>query len=158
MFLNEIQNKRSTMVESQEIIDIQKKIKEDKIKKNLEEQRRIISVMAGVEPTRKPMLSENMLISTTSSKNTKYSRKNLNEIGSSKSNMFQAISNAQQKINEKKMLSENNNIRTEANQEEYTFKNGYFEGSGNRYQDKKRDDILEKYGKIMTIEEKKKMK
>ena len=97
MFLNEIQSKRSTMVESQEIIDIQKKIKEDKIKKNLEEQRRIISVMAGVEPTRKPMLSENMLISTTSSKNTKYSRKNLNEIGSSKSNMFQAISNAQQK-------------------------------------------------------------
>ena len=127
MFLNEIQNKRSSMVESQEIIDIQKKIKEDKIKKNLEEQRRIISVMAGVEPTRKPMITENMLISTTSSKNTRYSRKNLNEIGSSKSNMFQAISNAQQKINEKKMLSENNNIRTEANQEEYTFKNSYFD-------------------------------
>ena len=75
MFLNEIQNKRTSMVESQEINDIQKKIKEDKIKKNLEEQRRIISVMAGVEPTRKPMLSENMLISTTSSKNTKYSKK-----------------------------------------------------------------------------------
>ena len=158
MFLNEIQNKRSTMVESQEIIDIQKKIKEDKIKKNLEEQRRIISVMAGVEPTRKPMLSENMLISTTSSKNTKYSRKNLNEIGSSKSNMFQAISNAQQKINEKKMLSENNNIRTEANQEEYFFKNSYFDGGSNKFKKKTTDDILEKYGKILTVEEKKKMK
>ena len=131
MFLNEIQNKRTSMVESQEINDIQKKIKEDKIKKNLEEQRRIISVMAGVEPTRKPMLSENMLISTTSSKNTKYSKKNLNEIGSSKSNnisnMYQAINNAQQKIKEKKMLNEN--FRTEANKEEYTFKNSYFDGS-----------------------------
>ena len=158
MFLNEIQNKRSSMVESQEIIDIQKKIKEDKIKKNLEEQRRIISVMAGVEPTRKPMITENMLISTTSSKNTRYSRKNLNEIGSSKSNMFQAISNAQQKINEKKMLSENNNIRTEANQEEYSFKNSYFDGSSNKFKKKTTDDILEKYGKIMTVEEKKKMK
>ena len=158
MFLNEIQNRRSSMIMSKEIIDVQKKMKEDKIKKNLEEQRRIISVMAGVEPTRKPTINENILISTTSSKNTRYSRKNLNEIGSSKSNMFQAISNAQQNIKEKKMMSENINIRTEANQEEYTFKNGYFEGSGNRYQDKKRDDILEKYGKIMTIEEKKKMR
>ena len=158
MFLNEIQNKRSTMVESQEIIDIQKKLKEDKIKKNLEEQRRIISVMAGIEPTRKPMLSDNMLISTTSSKGTRYSRKNLNEIGSSKSNMFQAISNAQQKINEKKMLNENVNIRTEANKEEYIFKNSYFDGSSNKYKDKKGDDIFEKYGKIMSFEEKKKMK
>ena len=161
MFLNEIQNKRTSMVESQEINDIQKKIKEDKIKKNLEEQRRIISVMAGVEPTRKPMLSENMLISTTSSKNTKYSKKNLNEIGSSKSNnisnMYQAINNAQQKIKEKKMLNEN--FRTEANKEEYTFKNSYFDGSkSSKSQLKKGDDIFEKYGKIMTVEEKKRMK
>ena len=161
MFLNEIQNKRTSMVESQEINDIQKEIKEDKIKKNLEEQRRIISVMAGVEPTRKPMLSENMLISTTSSKNTKYSKKNLNEIGSSKSNnisnMYQAINNAQQKIKEKKMLNEN--FRTEANKEEYTFKNSYFDGSkSSKSQIKKGDDIFEKYGKIMTVEEKKRMK
>ena len=159
MFLNEIQNKRSSLVESQEIIDIQKKMKEDKIKKNLEEQRRIISVMAGVEPTRKPMLSENMLISTTTSKGTKYSKKNLNEIGSSKSNisnMYQAISNAQQKFNEKKM--QNENFRTEANKEEYVFKNSYFDGSNSsKTQLKKGDDIFEKYGKIMTVEERKRL-
>ena len=81
---------------------------------------------------------------------------NIGEISGGKSNMFQAINNAQQKINEKKLL--NDNIRTEANQEEYVFKNSFFEGSNNRYQEKKRDDILEKYGKIMTVEEKKKMK
>ena len=160
MFLNEIQNKRkiTMMIESQETNDIQKKLKEDKIKKNLDEQRRIVNVMTGIEPTRKSTLAENMLISTTSSKGTKYSRKNLNEIGTSKSNMFQAISNAQQKINEKKMLNENINLRTEANQEEYFFKNSYFEGSSNKYKDKKGDDIFEKYGKIMTVEEKKKIK
>ena len=160
MFLNEIQNKRNSMVENQEISDIQKKIKEDKIKKNLAEQRRIISVMAGVEPTRKPMITENMLISTTSSKGTKYSRKNLNEVGTMKSNMYQAISNAQQKINEKKMEKESNNfvLRTETNQGAYYFKKSTPEGSINKYKEKKRDDILEKYGKIMTVEEKKKMK
>ena len=71
--------------------------------------------------------------------------------------MFQAINNAQQKINEKKLLYENSNVRTEANQEEYYFKNGLFDGSDgdkNRFQEKRRDDIFEKYGKIMTIEEK----
>jgi len=162
MFLNEIQVRRNSVMESKEIIDTQKKIKEDKIKKNLAEHRRIISVMSGIEsPVRKPKFTENMLVSTTSSKGTKFSKKNtlsqnINEIGSGKSNMFQAINNAQQKINEKKLL--NDNIRTEANQEEYVFKNSFFEGSNNRYQEKKRDDILEKYGKIMTVEEKKKMK
>ena len=118
--------------------------------------------MSGIEsPVRKPKITENMLISTTSSKGTKFSKKNtlsqnINEIGSGKSNMYQAINNAQQKFNEKKLLNEN--IRTEANQEEYFFKNSFFEGSNNRYQEKKRDDILEKYGKIMTVEEKKKRK
>ena len=85
----------------------------------------------------------------------------MNEIGSSKSNnisnMYQAINNAQQKIKEKKMLNEN--FRTEANKEEYTFKNSYFDGSkSSKSQIKKGDDIFEKYGKIMTVEEKKRMK
>ena len=123
--------------------------------------------MSGIESTtKKPKITENMLISTTSSKGTKFSKKNnlsqnIGEISGGKSNMFQAINNAQQKINEKKLLNENSNVRTEANQEEYYFKNGLFDGSDgdkNRFQEKRRDDIFEKYGKIMTIEEKKKMK
>ena len=160
ILLNEIQTKRSSIIENKESFDLEKKKKEDKIKKNLAEQRRIINVMTGIESTnRKPLYSENILISTTSSKGSKFSKKNnlsqnINEVGN-KSNLFQAISNAQQKINEKKLNE--NNIRTEANQEEYAFKNSFFE-SNNRYQEKKRDDILEKYGKIMTVEQKKKMK
>ena len=160
--MNEIQTRRSSIIENKESVDLEKKKKEDKIKKNLAEHRRIISVMTGIDGTnRKPLYSENVLISTTSSKGSKFSKKNnlsqnINESGN-KSNLFQAISNAQQKINEKKQLNENN-LRTEANQEEYVFKNSYFEGSNNRYQEKKRDDILEKYGKIMTVEQKKKMK
>ena len=160
ILLNEIQTKRSSIIENKESFDLEKKKKEDKIKKNLAEQRRIINVMTGIESTnRKPLYSENILISTTSSKGSKFSKKNnlsqnINEVGN-KSNLFQAISNAQQKINEKKLNE--NNIRTEANQEEYAFKNSFFEGN-NRYQEKKRDDILEKYGKIMTVEQKKKMK
>ena len=167
MFLNEIQVRRNSVMENKEITDIQKKIKEDKIKKSLAEHRRIVSVMSGIESTtKKPKITENMLISTTSSKGTKFSKKNnlsqnIGEISGGKSNMFQAINNAQQKINEKKLLYENSNVRTEANQEEYYFKNGLFDGSDgdkNRFQEKRRDDIFEKYGKIMTIEEKKKMK
>ena len=160
ILLNEIQTKRSSIIENKESFDLEKKKKEDKIKKNLAEQRRIINVMTGIESTnRKPLYSENILISTTSSKGSKFSKKNnlsqnINEVGN-KSNLFQAISNAQRKINEKKLNE--NNIRTEANQEEYAFKNSFFE-SNNRYQEKKRDDILEKYGKIMTVEQKKKMK
>ena len=160
ILLNEIQTKRSSIIENKESFDLEKKKKEDKIKKNLAEQRRIINVMTGIESTnRKPLYSENILISTTSSKGSKFSKKNnlsqnINEVGN-KSNLFQAISNAQQKINEKKLNE--NNIRTEANQEEYAFKNSFFEGN-NRYQEKKRDDILEKYGKIMTVDQKKKMK
>ena len=162
ILLNEIQTRRSSIIETKESVDLEKKKKEDKIKKNLAEHRRIISVMTGIDGTnRKPLYSENVLISTTSSKGSKFSKKNnlsqnINESGN-KSNLFQAISNAQQKINEKKQLNENN-LRTEANQEEYVFKNSFFEGSNNRYQEKKRDDILEKYGKIMTVEQKKKMK
>ena len=128
-------------MENKEITDIQKKIKEDKIKKSLAEHRRIVSVMSGIESTtKKPKITENMLISTTSSKGTKFSKKNnlsqnIGEISGGKSNMFQAINNAQQKINEKKLLNENSNVRTEANQEEYYFKNGLFDGSDG---DKKR--------------------
>ena len=82
MFLNEIQNKRSSIMESKEINDIQKKIKEDKIKKNLAEKRRIISVMSGMsglENNRKPPQlynnENNVLITTTSSKLSKNSKK-----------------------------------------------------------------------------------
>jgi len=68
--------------------------------------------------------------------------------------MLQAINNASQKFNEKRQLYEQN-FRTEANQETYTFKNNYV-NSINRYQEKRRDDILEKYGNIMSVEKQKK--
>ena len=162
MFLNEIQNKRSSIMESKEINDIQKKIKEDKIKKNLAEKRRIISVMSGMsglENNRKPPQlynnENNVLITTTSSKLSKNSKKNLNEINYTKSNMYQAINNAQQKFNEKKSTySDKSIMRTENNTELYSFKNSYFEARN----EKKSDDILEKFGKIMSVDEKKKLK
>ena len=74
--MNEIQTKRSSIIENKESFDLEKKKKEDKIKKNLAEQRRIINVMTGIESTnRKPLYSENILISTTSSKGSKFSKK-----------------------------------------------------------------------------------
>ena len=159
-YLNQIQERRNSNVESTELKIAQRKIKEDKIKKNLAERRRIVSVMSGIEPIRKPpVLSDNLLISTTSSKNSKmFGKKNFNqnnlETGGGKSNMLQAINNASQKFNEKRQLYEQN-FRTEANQETYTFKNNYV-NSINRYQEKRRDDILEKYGNIMSVEKQKK--
>ena len=159
-YLNQIQERRNSNVESTELKIAQRKIKEDKIKKNLAERRRIVSVMSGIEPIRKPpVLSDNLLISTTSSKNSKmFGKKNFNqnnlETGGGKSNMLQAINNASQKFNEKRQLYEQN-FRTEANQEAYVFKNNYV-NSINRYQEKRRDDILEKYGNIMSVEKQKK--
>ena len=153
-YINQIQEKRNSINVSKEFRNVQRKLKEDKIKKNLAERRRIVSVMSGIEPVRRPpVLTENALISTTSSKNSKmFGKKGVNqnniETGSGKSNMLQAINNASQKFNEKKFEQ---NIRTDANQEKYIFKNNYI---NNRFQEK-RDDILEKYGNIMSIEKQK---
>jgi hypothetical protein len=145
-YIDQIQEKRSSVVESKELKNTLKKIKEDKIKKNLAERRRIVSLMSGIEPVRKPpVLSENLLISTTSSKNSKFGKKSFNqnniETGGARSNLFQAINNASQKFNEK-----NQSFRTEVNQEGYIYKNNYV----------KKDDILEKYGTIMSVEKQKK--
>ena len=155
-YINQIQEKRNNNVESKEFKNVQRKIKEDKIKKNLAERRRIVSVMSGIEPVRKPpVLTENALISTTSSKNSKFfgkkgSNQNNIETGNGKSNMLQAINNASQKFNEKK-----EQIRTDANQEAFIYKNNYI-NSINKFQEKRRDDILEKYGNIMSVERQKK--
>ena len=94
-----------------EFKNAQRKLKEDKIKKNLAERRRIVSVMSGIEPIRKPpVLTDNLLISTTSSKSSKFKNLNQNNIetGGGKSNMLQAINNASQKFNKKKQLYEQN--------------------------------------------------
>ena len=157
-YINQIQEKRNSINESKEFRNVQRKLKEDKIKKNLAERRRIVSVMSGIEPVRRPpVLTENALVSTTSSKNSKmFGKKGVNqnniETGSGKSNMLQAINNASQKFNEKKQFYDQN-IRTQANQEKYIFKNNYVD-SNNKFQEK-RDDILEKYGNIMSVEKQK---
>jgi hypothetical protein len=84
--------------------------------------------MTGIESTnRKPLYSENILISTTSSKGSKFSKKNnlsqnINEVGN-KSNLFQAISNAQQKINEKKLNENNINILNNNNFNNFKIEN-----------------------------------
>ena len=157
-YINQIQERRNSNLESKELKSAQRKLKEDKIKKNLAERRRIVSVMSGVEAIRKPpVLTENILITTTSSKNSKFmGRKNSDKSNNNidkndgKSNMFQAINNASQKFNEKKQM-----YRTEENQETYVFKNNYV-NSSNRYQERRKDDILEKYGNIMSVERQKK--
>ena len=157
-YINQIQQKRNSVVESKEFKNAQRKLKEDKIKKNLAERRRIVSVMSGIEPVRKPpVLTENLLISTTSSKTSKFKNFNQNNIetGGGKSNMLQAINNASQKFNEKRQIYEQNS-RTEVNREEYIFKNNYV-NSINRFKENRRDDILEKYGNIMSVERQKKM-
>ena len=149
-YINQIQEKRNSKVESQDLKNAQRKLKEDKIKKNLAERRRIVSVMSGIEPIRKPpVLSDNLLISTVSSKNSKIGRKSFNNIetGGGKSNMLQAINNASQKYSERNQLYQQN-LKTDVNQETYVFKNNYV----NSYKDQKRDDILEKYGNILSIE------
>ena len=158
-YINQIQERRSSNIESKELKSFQRKLKEDKIKKNLAERRRIASFMSGIEPVRKPpVLSENLLISNASSKNSKYYRKNTNqnniEIGDGKSNMLQAINNASQKFNEKRLLYDPS-FKTEGSQETYVFKNNYI-NSMNRYKERGRDDILEKYGNILSIEKKQK--
>ena len=155
-YINQIQERRNSNLESKEFKNAQRKLKEDKIKKNLAERRRIVSVMSGIEAVRKPpILTENLLISTTSSKNSKLfgkkiSNQNNIEKTDGKSNMFQAINNASQKYNEKKLI-----YRTEENQESYVFKNNYV-NSINKYQERRKDDILEKYGNIMSVERQKK--
>ena len=151
-YINQIQERRSSTVEIKEMKIAERKIKEEKIKKNLAERRKMGSVMSGIEPVRKPpVLSDNLLISTTSSKNSKLIKRPFNqnnlETGSVNSNMIQAINNASQKFNEKRM-----SLKTEINQESYVFKNNYI----NKYQEKRRDDILEKYGTIMSVERQKK--
>ena len=123
-YINQIQEKRNNVVESQEFKNAQRKLKEDKIKKNLAERRRIVSVMSGIEPIRKPpVLTDNLLISTTSSKSSKFKNLNQNNIetGGGKSNMLQAINNASQKFNEKKQLYEQN-FRTDGNRENIFIK------------------------------------
>ena len=158
-YINQIQKRNSSNLESKEFRNEQRKIKEDKIKKNLAERRRIVSVMSGIEPVRKPpVLTDNLLITTTSSKNSKmFGRKsyNLNNMdnGEGKSNMLQAINNASQKYNEKRLLYDNS--RTESNKEAYVYKNNYV-NSMNKYQERNRDDILEKYGNVLSVEKLKK--
>ena len=155
-YINKIQQKRNSNVEIKELKNAERKLKEDKIKKNLEERRRIVSVMEGIEPVRKPpVLSENLMISTTSSRNSIIKKRtfnqNISETTEVKSNMFQAIKNASQKFNEKRLLIDEN-IRTESGNESNAYKNNYI----NRFQEKRRDDILEKYGNIMSVEKQKK--
>ena len=74
------------------------------------EKRRIISVMSGMsglENNRKPPQlynnENNVLITTTSSKLSKNSKKNLNEINYTKSNMYQAIINPSKNLTKKNL-------------------------------------------------------
>ena len=146
-YINQIQEKRSSICEIKEKKIAERKMKEEKIKKNLDEKRKIDSVMSGIEQARKPLvLKDNLLISTTSLKNKKIIKRNHNLINlkteTINSNMMQAINNASQKFKEKKMI-----LKTDENQESYVI---------NKYQEKRRDDILEKYGTILSVERQKK--
>ena len=159
-YINKIPEKKVNPIESKEIKIAQKKLKEEKIKKNLEERRRIVSVMSGIEQVKKPpVLSEKILISTTSSKNSKLSKnknysKNNIETGTVNSNMLQAINSATEKFNKKKYLYDKN-IKTDTYQEKYALENNYIKSS-NRYKEKSRDDIFEKYDNDLNVETQKK--
>ena len=136
--------------EKKEIKNSEKKLKEDKIKKDLAERRRIIKVMSGLETPRKtPRIVEKLFISTSSSKNSRGSKKKIfdkNNIqtGNMNSNMIHAINSATRKFKEKRNLSEQY-IRTEINQDIDNYKNDYVE---------KKNKYHELYDNLNASEEK----
>ena len=147
-YIKQIEDKNKE--EKKEIKNAEKKLKEDKIKKDLAERRRIIKVMSGVESPRKtPRISERLFISTTSSKNSRISKKkiydkNRIQTGNINSNMIHAINSATRKFKEKRNLSEQY-IRTNINQDVENYKNDYVE---------KKNKYHELYDQLDSSEEK----
>jgi hypothetical protein len=147
-YIKQIEDKNKE--EKKEIKNTEKKLKEDKIKKDLAERRRIIKVMSGIETPRKaPILSEKLFISTSSSKNSRISKKknydkNNIQTGNVNSNMIHAINSATKKFKEKRNLSEQY-IRTEISQNIDSYKNDYVE---------KKNKYHEIYDDLNTSEEK----
>ena len=174
--LSKIQEKRMNIILSRKIINEEKKIKEDRIKKRLAERRRIASVMSGLEPPPKvPILFYNTKLKKSGStlyilkKNLSFNPNDL-ETGKLNSNMQYAMNNATQNYLNKGIIQSNtkmsqlssNNFRTQkvnissiSNSSIKLRRNRSQIDINNIYENKKRDDVVEKYGNIISIDRKK---
>ena len=173
--LSKIQEKRMNILLSRKVINEEKKLKEERIKKRLAERRRIARVMSGIEsPPRAPILFSNKNLKKSGS--TIYSLKkdlsfNPNDIETGKlnSNMLFAMDNATQNYINKGIIQSNSKLSQMSSIDFASNKSNIFSASTqnirlrrnksqidmNDIQNKKKDDIIEKFGTIMSIDKKK---
>lgn len=172
--LSKMQEKRMNIILSRKMITEEKKLKEERIKKRLAERRRIARVMSGIEaPPKAPILFSKNLKKSGS---TAYSLKkdlsfNPNDIETGKlnSNMLFAMNNATQNYINKGIIQSNSKLSQMTSIDFTSKKSNIFSASTHNIrlkrnksqidmsnvQNIKRDDIVEKFGTIMSIDRKK---
>ena len=173
--LNQLREKKLNIALNRQVLNEQKKFKEDKIKKRLMERRRIIRLMSGIEArVRPPVLGINTkdrisrsnsdLYEQINNKNLLF-RANKLQTGNLKSNMLYATGNAAQNYVNKGIINENSNFYQKINSETSSQNNFNVlrnikrsNSELNIYDNNNEQNILKKYGMLLSEEKKKKNK
>ena len=159
--LNQMQIDKKNTISNRQLINEKKKFKEEKIKKSLEERRRITNVMSGIETSPHDLI----LFSASKLKRTGSDFYNLNlkknnsiQTGKLNSNMLFAMNNATQKYMKKGIILENSKKHSQISSYEFSSQNVKLKrnlSQINIIENKNNDDIIKKFGTIMSIDKKK---
>ena len=143
-YFEEVKTKRNNKIENSKSKETQKKKHEDKIKKELKEQRKIERILSGHEPLVNPNIIKTEL--NLPIIENKYEPKNENNY-TENSNMLQAINAATAKyISKGAMTTSNQNLK----------KNNFISNKYKINEDKKKDDVYLKFGNVESVESKRK--
>ena len=143
-YIVEVKNQRINKIENSKTKETKKKKQEDKIKKNLQEQRKIERIMSGRQPLVNPELLTAKHVNLPKIEGLAKTENNYNE----NSNMMQAINAATEKyINKGSMTSANQNLKNN-----YLNSNKVVAYKHRMSEEKKKDDIFVKYGRIETYD------
>ena len=167
--LKNLRDKRMNILLSKQVLDEQKKFKEDRIKKKLMEQRRIIRLMSGIEarirpPVLGPIQKMNRSNSDFYDQNNKdniFYRQNNLETGKLKSNMNFAMSNAAQNYANKGVISENSRLYRKLTAETNLQNNFRLKKSSselNMYDNKNEEEVMKQYNHLLNTEKKKNLR
>ena len=138
-YFEEVKNKRINKIENAKTKETEKKKHEDKIKKTLQNQRKLERIMSGHEPLVNPDIlnTESSLVNLPSIENKSQSQEKIENNYTENSNMMQAINAANEK---------------------YKLKNNFFKNNKIKYkldEEKKKDEVYKKYGNIESVDTKK---
>ena len=146
-YISEVKNQRINKIENSKTKETKKKKQEDKIKKNLQEQRKIDRIMSGRQPLVNPELLNAKRTNLPKIEGLTKTENNYNE----NSNMMQAINAATEKYaNKGAITSSNQNLKNN-----YLSSNKVVTYKHRMSEEKKKDDVFEKYGRIETYDMKK---